>query len=161
MAPVFFKSPEHRLRWLYVLQTMGKVHAGKIDQEYGAALYVLTADLDTWQQAQMYVDRHGFDVEALHGIDFPELLAKGEFSGGYTVLIQWAGNLFNGQVHIDPVELMRLDDSNFLVALTALQLRRTSLPVSEAELYNAMIDERNRIARENRDKPWLPLHDGE
>src|SRR5260221_14340647 len=93
MAPVFFKSPEHRLRWLYVLQTMGKVHAGKIDQEYGAALYGLTADLDTWQQAQMYVDRHGFDVEALHGIDFPELLAKGEFSGGYTVLIQWAVNL--------------------------------------------------------------------
>src|SRR5260221_4169711 len=95
MAPVFFKSPEHRLRWLVALQTMGKIYDGKLDQEYGAALYVLTADLDTWQQAQAYIDRTG--------IDFPELLAKGEFSGGYTVLIQSAGNLFNGQVHIDPV----------------------------------------------------------
>jgi len=152
MAPVFFKSPEHRLRWLVALQTMGKVYDGKIDQEYGAALYVLTADLDTWQQAQTYVRREGIDFEAL--------LAEGEFSGGYSVLIKWASNLFNGNTHVDPVELMRLDDSNFLVALTALQLRRTSLPVSEAELYNAMIDEQNRIARENREKPWLPSVDG-
>ena len=152
MAPVFFKSPEHRLRWLVALQTMGKVYDGKIDQEYGAALYVLTADLDTWQQAQTYVRREGIDFEAL--------LAEGEFSGGYSVLIKWASNLFNGNTHVDPVELMRLDDTNFLVALTALQLRRTSLPVSEAELYNAMIDEQNRISRENRPKPWLPPIDG-
>ncbi len=27
--------------------------------------------------------------------------------------------------------------------------------------YNREMDERNRIARENIDKPWLPLHDGE
>ncbi len=150
---IFFKSPEHKQRFLAVMQTMGKVYDGKIDQEYGAALYVLSADLDTWQQAQTYVRREGIDFEAL--------LAEGEFSGGYSVLIKWASNLFNGNTHIDPVELMRLDDSNFLVALTALQLRRTSLPVSEAELYNAMIDEQNRISRENRPKPWLPLYDGE
>ncbi|SRR6266487_2326528 len=33
--------------------------------------------------------------------------------------------------------------------------------VSEAELYNRAMDERNRIGAENRNKPWLPLHDGE
>src|SRR5258708_4136046 len=152
MTPVFFKAPEFRLRWLVALQRMVKVYDGKIDKEYGAALYILTADLDTWQQAQMYVRREGIDFEAL--------LAEGEFSGGYSVLIKWSSNLFNGNTHVDPVELMRLDDTNFLVALTALQLRRTSLPVSEAELYNAMIDEQNRISRENRPKPWLAPIDG-
>ncbi len=34
-------------------------------------------------------------------------------------------------------------------------------PLSEVERYNRAIDERNRIIAESRDKPWLPLHDGE
>jgi hypothetical protein len=34
-------------------------------------------------------------------------------------------------------------------------------PSSKIAQYNAEMDERNRIARENIDKPWLPLHDGE
>ena len=33
--------------------------------------------------------------------------------------------------------------------------------VSKAELHNREMDERNRIVAENREKPWLPLHDGE
>ncbi len=33
--------------------------------------------------------------------------------------------------------------------------------VSRAELYNREMDERNRISYENREKPWLPLHEGE
>lgn len=33
--------------------------------------------------------------------------------------------------------------------------------VSKAELYNREMDERNRIIAENREKPWLPFHDGE
>jgi hypothetical protein len=32
---------------------------------------------------------------------------------------------------------------------------------SEASRYNREMDERNRIIAENRDKPWLPFHDGE
>ncbi|SRR5258708_3178725 len=31
----------------------------------------------------------------------------------------------------------------------------------QAARYNRELDERNRISAENRDKPWLPLHDGE
>src|SRR5260221_8704020 len=31
----------------------------------------------------------------------------------------------------------------------------------QAARYNAEMDERNRISAENRDKTWLPLHDGE
>ena len=123
MAPIFFKSPEHRQRFLAAMQAIGKIYDGKLDQEYAAALYILSSSAGTWQQAQSYVDRDGIDFEAL--------LREVDFSSGYSVLIQWAGNLFNGQVHIDPVELMRLDDSNFQVALAALQLRRMALPVED------------------------------
>lgn len=34
-------------------------------------------------------------------------------------------------------------------------------PPAEPVVYNREMDERNRIAMENREKPWLPLHDGE
>jgi len=120
---IFFKSAEHTQRFLAAMRSTGKMYGGRLDQEYGAALYILTADLATWQKAQAYVDRHGIDI--------PALLEEVHFSGGYSVLIMLAGNLFNSQVHIDPVELMRLDDSNFTVALTALQVRRASLQVDD------------------------------
>lgn len=32
---------------------------------------------------------------------------------------------------------------------------------SKVEKYNQELDERNRILAENREKPWLPSHDGE
>jgi hypothetical protein len=34
-------------------------------------------------------------------------------------------------------------------------------PLKPIADYNRQMDERNRISYENRDKPWLPLHDGE
>jgi hypothetical protein len=45
------------------------------------------------------------------------------------MLVQLAGNLFNSEQHCDAIELMRLDGSNFKVALTALQVRYTGTPV--------------------------------
>ena len=44
-----------------------------------------------------------------------------------------------------------------------LQYSETSpLPeYSKVETYNRELDERNRIAHENREKPWLPSYDGE
>jgi hypothetical protein len=113
---IFFKSPEHKQRFVTAMQQLGKIYDGKLDLEYAAALYILAADLATWQKAQVYVDHDGIDI--------PTLLQEVHFSGGYSVLVQLAGNLFNSQTRIDPVELMRLDDNNFKVALTSLQLRR-------------------------------------
>src|SRR5215469_10774087 len=121
MAKLFFTSPAHKQRWLQSMQQIGKVYDGLLDQEYAAALYILTADLDTWQQASGYVGRDRIDI--------PTLVQEVPFSGGYAVLLLLAGNLFNSQTHVDPVELMRLDDRNFLVALAALQVRRSSLHV--------------------------------
>jgi hypothetical protein len=49
------------------------------------------------------------------------------------VLIKWAANLFNEQAaHIDPVQLMRLDERNFAIALSALRIRRDGLYIGAA-----------------------------
>src|SRR5207248_10953882 len=102
---------------------IGKIYSGKLDQEYGAALYILTSTTGLWQKASGYVGRDGIDIEAM--------LKEADLSGGYSVLVMLAGNLFNDQTHCDAIELMRLDDSNFRLALTALQVRRASLRVED------------------------------
>lgn len=117
----FFKSAEHRTRFVEVMQRLGKVYHGKFDPEYASALYILTADLSTWRKASDYIDRNGIDIEAM--------LEEVHLSGGYAVLIRLAGNLFNNQQRLDPLELLRLDESNFLIALTALTLRRYSFHI--------------------------------
>jgi hypothetical protein len=58
------------------------------------------------------------------------MLEEIDLSGGESVLVQVAGNLFNGRTHIDPLELMRLDHANFEVTIRALCLRRTSAQMS-------------------------------
>ncbi len=157
MATIFYTSPDHKKRWLTAILTIEKTWEGKLDPEYASALYILTSRTGTWQQAQGYVARDGIDFEAL--------INEVDFSGAYLQLIKLAGNLFNGTIHMDPVELYRLDEENFTLALTALQIRRVSIPLSEiaekAELYNLEMDIRNAISRANRSKPWLPLVDGE
>jgi hypothetical protein len=113
---MFFTSETHRQRFTQVMEQIGKVYDGKLDPEYGAAIYVLTATGGTWDKAGSYVDRDG--------IDFETMLEEVHFSSGYRTLILLAGNLFNGNQHLDPLEFMRLDEANFKVAVTALTLRR-------------------------------------
>ena len=121
---ISFKSEAHKARFLLAMQEISKVYSGKLDEEYGSALFILTAGSATWEKVCGYVGRDG--------IDFATMLEEVDFSGGYSVLITLAGNLFNGNQHIGDVrELLRLDDSNFKVALTALQLRRRSYHVDE------------------------------
>lgn len=120
---LFFKSVEHRSRFVESMQKLGKVCNGKFDPEYASALYILTADQSIWQKARGYVGQDGIEIE--------DLLQEVDFSGGYGVLIRLAGNLFNAQQHLDPLEFLRLDDSNFRLALTALKLRRYSMHVDD------------------------------
>src|SRR5262249_8740189 len=91
-----FKSEEHKQRLLATLQRIGKIYGGRPDPEYAAALYILTADASTWNKAKDYVDRDGIDIAAM--------LEEVDFSSGYIVLIELAGNLFNNNQHIDPLE---------------------------------------------------------
>lgn len=118
---ITFKSEEHENRFLAAMQALGKIYAGKLDPEYASALYIICADLGTWNKAQGYIDREG--------IDFEEMLQKVDFSGGYSVLILLAGHLFNNQQRIEPLEFLRLDESNFRLALDALKLRRYSMSI--------------------------------
>ena len=120
---IFFTSSEHKKRWLTAMQEIGKVYEDRLDPEYGAALYVLTAHRGTWEQAIDYVDRDG--------IRFEDLLAEIDFSGAYVNLIKLAGNLFNDRTSCSPVELYRLDDTNFTIAMNALLIRRTSLRIED------------------------------
>jgi hypothetical protein len=120
---IVFKGPEHKQRFVETMQRIGgKIYQGQFDPEYAAAVYILTADLSTWRKAGTYVARNG--------IDFESLLEEVDFSGSYQVLIKWAGNLFNEQQHLDPIETLRLDESNFQIALSALLIRRYGLQVS-------------------------------
>jgi hypothetical protein len=125
MARIFFTSAEHQQRFLATIQHLGKVYAGKLDQWYAAALYILTADTGTWEAVQRYISRRG--------IRFDLIIEKLHFSSGELVLMQLAGNLFGQDIHVDPIELMRLDPSNFKVALSALLLRRDAFRLIDFE----------------------------
>lgn len=113
-----FKSADHRDRFIAAMEEIGRVfyEDRSYDAEYASAVYILTSDYSTWKNAQAYVSSTG--------IDFAEMLEEIDFSGGFSVLILLAGNLFNGQQHIDPLEFLRLDENNFEVAMTAIKLRR-------------------------------------
>ena len=119
-----FISPEHRNRFIAAISNIGKIYNGKFDPEYASALFILTAHLGTWKKTRDYVDNHG--------ISFEEILKDIDFSGGYSVLIKLASNLFNGNEHIDPLEFLRLDDANFELAISAIRMRRDGYSTAQA-----------------------------
>lgn len=124
MASIFFKSAEHKGRFVAAMQKIGKVYAdGRMNSEYAAALYILTADFSTWEKTKGYVDSDS--------IDFSAILEEVDFGGGYSVLIKLAGNLFNSLTLIDPIEFLRLDEGNFNVALSSLKVRRYGMRVDD------------------------------
>lgn len=115
--PELDKFRTHKERFIKSITSIGKVYDGRLDQEYAAALYLLTANGGLWHKTESYVDRDGIDIAGM--------LENVDLSGGESVLVKFAGNLFNPVVaHVDPIELMRLDKNGFEAALIALQLRR-------------------------------------
>jgi hypothetical protein len=113
----FFRDEDHHSRFVQAVHQLGKTwpeHGNKFDPEYGAALYILTTMF--WESAQTHISRHGIDFEAL---------TSGPLSTGERVLLKWVANLFNwGNEGVYGAELMDLDEANFALALTALQMRR-------------------------------------
>jgi len=126
MPDIFFVSEEHKTRFLASLAQIGKIYNGTPDTEYAAALYILTSDLFTWNEVSRYVSRDGISIKGM--------LKKVHLSSGEAVLVKLAGNLFNGNEHLDPLEFIRLDEANFTIALTSLKLRREGLHLSQALL---------------------------
>lgn len=120
---IFFKSDAHKARLLDAVEQLGKVDECSIDCEYGACLYILSANKHSWEVAQPYISRHGIRIDLL--------LKNVHHSTSEAVLVQLAGNLFNEQQSVNPVEMMCLDPDNFLLALSAIWIRRYGLSVVE------------------------------
>jgi hypothetical protein len=113
---ITFQSQQHLDRFLEIIQTIGQVYDyDKIDVYYGSALYILSSQTSTLESARKYIFHDH--------IDFEGLLKNVHFGGAYTVLIQFASNIFNGNTDVDFEEFMRLDGNNFTIALRALQFR--------------------------------------
>lgn len=115
---MFFKSDEHRERFLATIQSIGKAEKGLVDSEYGAAIYILTIDSEIWNKAYWYV---GSD-----GVQFDAMLHTEDFSTSYKALINFAWNLFNEGVKVNLTDLVILDTANYKAFLTALEIRRKS-----------------------------------
>jgi hypothetical protein len=115
---IYFTKPEHKQRFVDAIQQTEKLY-DDFDPSFVAALYILTKDPNTWAKASGYIGRIG--------ILFPTMLSEQGWSGGMSVMINLAGNLFNNELHINPVELIQLDEGNYRIALTAISLRRYGL----------------------------------
>lgn len=124
---MYFKNEEHKERFLELLEKYNRVYDGLIENEYGAAFYILSADNEIWSKSKGYI---GVD-----GIDFETMFQEKDFSTGYAVMVKLAANLFNGNFNKDitPIDLCWcLDgDSNFKIALAALQIRKYKISLEE------------------------------
>lgn len=121
-----FASEEHKARFLEKIQRIDKVEAGKVDPEYGAAVYLLSCMPSVWEKTRAYVRRDG--------IPFGTILLEEHFSSSELAMVQLAGNLFNlGITEASPVDLVILDGRNFEVALAALRFRRDGASIDAAE----------------------------
>ena len=127
MPEFFFTSPSHREQFVTALQKQGKVYNdGKIDSEYGAALYVLTSDDGTWDAVQPYVSSRG--------IRFDDILSQLHWSSGYITLLTLARDLFRSSHNADDpfvlIGYLNLDPDNYAVFMNALNIRRNPPHIS-------------------------------
>ena len=122
---IYFTSAEHKQRWFESLLKIERIYkGGAFDPRYGSALYILTADAGMWHVAQNYVSREGLEIETF--------LKEVHLSTSESVLTRLAGNLFNPtSLHVDPVEFMVFDESNFAVAMSAISIRYRGLHVTD------------------------------
>jgi hypothetical protein len=125
MTDIFFKSPEHQQRLAEAIERLEKIEEsnGKADPWYCSALYILAADVYTWNSVQPYISRSG--------IKFDEILANIHFSSGYVTMIEVAANLFRDSGQIDLSRFTNLDENNFRLVIDAIRLQRYSVQMDE------------------------------
>jgi hypothetical protein len=118
---MYFESERHKEHFLAATQAYGKVDGGRIDAKYGAALYILTAYEGMWRVYQPYLEKER------DTIPFGAMFANRGFTPSYGTLMRIAANLFDETVaHVDPAEFMKLNEEDYKMALTALEIRRYS-----------------------------------
>lgn len=125
---IFFKSPEHKTRFVEVMRRIKRIYNGaRYDAEYGAAVYIFTSDDNMWSKAEQYVTHDRIDIE--------EMLEKQDWSGGYRRLVKLAGSLFNGDIQVDISDVINsLDEDNFKVMISSILIRRHGLRVDNLSL---------------------------
>lgn len=74
---------------------------------------------------------------------------------GYVLLAVDMGSVRHSLAESSEIEVERRPGGEWQ------EVRQLSNAEREAKRYNREMDERNRIVRENRDKPWLPFMEGE
>ena len=121
---IYFTSGEHQQRFLDAIQSIGKVDNGKLDKEYGPALYLLTADEYTWKLTEPQVSRTGIDFESI---------LKTAHASSEEILTRLAWNLLNGGVWISPHRLARLSEKNYRLARQAMDLSRYDVSIQDLE----------------------------
>ncbi len=98
---------------------------GKLNREYGTALYLLTGLEDAWPQLSQYV--------TLGGIDHAKMLRRAALSTGEKLIVGLSGNLFNSHTYVKftPVDLIDyLDSDTWKMVLVAFAIRRGTLTLT-------------------------------
>jgi len=114
---------------LALSQTRAVYPNGKINPEYGTALYLLTGLEGTWPRLSQYV--------TMDGIDHCKMVKRVVLSSGEKLIVGLAGNLFNGDmcVKLTPLDLVgRLDRDTWEMVLTAFDLRRGTFTLTMRDI---------------------------
>ena len=91
---------------------------GTVNTDFGASLYILTGLPGVYDRAQQHI-HHGW-------LDFGPMLRMA-LSGGEKILVELAGNLYNGSFFIGytPEDIVSQCDSDMVeLAVTAIWLRK-------------------------------------
>jgi len=95
------------------------IYDGKIDVEYGSALYVLTA---IWSKISGYVLSDHIDFEQM----LDQYLCTSE-----KTMVEAAYSLFSGSTSVNLADVCFLDEANFKVVMQAIGIRRDGCNIGE------------------------------
>jgi hypothetical protein len=124
MPSHFFQNGEQRQRFLDALRAHDQIWGEQqIDQYWGPALLILTADVGVWKQASAYIKGRA--------IAFQRMRKEVDQSSGLRVLLEYAAQLFTGQGRVDLIDLRHLDSKDFRLVLGALELSYRSWRIDE------------------------------
>lgn len=119
---IHFTSSRHKEVFLSTMLTLEKIdrRSGKVDPEYGAALYILSSDEYLWDRSRPHIRSDGIAFNAI---------LKTKFSYSEKNLVRLACNLLNNYKKVSPVEVTRdgvISDESFEMVLEAYRIRHYS-----------------------------------
>jgi len=126
---IAFFDDEHEDTFITAVIDTGAVKANhRINSDWGASLFLLTAIRSVWPRLQRYVSPTFIDHAAM--------LDECGLSSGEALIVRLSGNLYNGGFWIgSPWDLVNdLDGTLFPLALEALRLRKVGMRLYGGEV---------------------------